>query len=72
MLLYPCAVQVEHDGVGGLIGIGDVRHEGGGIFMSNNGNLLMRLVAIVTSKLLFLYVLWVAIAFKYDMLSLMI
>ena len=32
----------------------------------------MRLVAIVTSKLLFLYVLWVAIAFKYDMLSLMI
>jgi hypothetical protein len=72
LLLYPCAVQVEHDGVGGLIGIGDVRHEGGGTFMSNNGSLLMRLVAIVTSKLLFLYVLWVAIAFKYDILSLMI
>ena len=29
LLLYPCPVQVEHDGVGGLIGIGDVRHEGG-------------------------------------------
>ena len=29
LLLYPCPVQVEHDGVGGLVGIGDVRHEGG-------------------------------------------
>ena len=29
LLLYPCTVQVEHDGVGGLVGIGDVRHEGG-------------------------------------------
>ena len=29
LLLYPCSVQVEHDGVGGLVGIGDVRHEGG-------------------------------------------
>ena len=29
LLLYPCPVQVEHDGVGGLISIGDVRHEGG-------------------------------------------
>ena len=23
LLLYPCSVQVEHDGVGGLIGIGN-------------------------------------------------
>lgn len=29
LLLYPCSVQVEHDGIGGLVGIGDVRHEGG-------------------------------------------
>ena len=42
LLLYPCTVQVEHDGVGGFVGIGDVRHEGG-----IDGITAMRLVRVV-------------------------
>ena len=39
LLLYPCSVQVEHDGLGGFLGIADIRHEGGEPFISNNESL---------------------------------
>ena len=30
-VMYPCSVRVKQDGVGGLVGIGDVRHEVGSL-----------------------------------------